>query len=646
MHLGCAWYPEHWPEERWDEDLRLMRACHMTVVRVAEFAWSRLEPADGVFACAWLERAVARAAAHGLQVVIGTPTAAPPAWLTAAHPEVLPLRGSDGRVVGPGHRCQYRAASAVYRRYGERITAELAKRFGRHPAVIGWQTDNEFGGFLSQDTETVAQFREWLRRRHGSLERINEQWSGAYWSQDYQDWSHISAPLHIGPNPGLVLDWHRFQGDLFADFQRGQIRAIRAHAEARQWITHNFWPRDEMPRAPLAADLDRASWDAYVGGSPLDLARNGLDCDRIRGLSRLPFWIMETQPMAVNWDGINASQPPGAVRAMAWHMVGHGAEAILYWQWRSAPGGQEQYHGTLLAQDGTPRPVYDEVALLGAELQRLAPQLDSCDPRPRVAIIDRWQDRSALRFQPHHRGWDPAAHAAAWYEALQRHGVGCAVLEQLDDLTPYAVIVAPHLHLLDDTTAAQLRAFVARGGHLVLGQRSGMKDQDNRLHDTRGPGPVADLAGVRVRDFHALDQPVSVAGTLGSGTAQLFGEDLLVQDADIWLRWGADAGWMAGQPAVSHRPLPDGGSCTYAGCWADGPLLGALLGRILDAAGVPRTAVPSGVEMQQRGALRIAVNATAAAVSLPLTAPALELLRGESLSDTLYLPAWGVAVLA
>ena len=347
MHLGSAWYPEHWPEARWAVDLDLMRACRMTVARVAEFAWSRLEPQDGVFALDWLARAIDLAHAKGLAVVIGTPSAAPPAWLTAKHPEILALR-NDGRVMGHGHRCHYRAASTIYRTYCERITAALAQRFGRHPAVIGWQTDNEFGGVLSQDAETVAAFRAWLRVRYGTLDRINELWSGAYWSEDYQTWGQIDAPLHVGPNPGLVLAWHRFQGDLFADFQRVQVRAIRAHADPRQWISHNFWPRDDIPRGPLAADLDRCGWDAYVGGGPLDVARHGLDADRIRMQSKLPFWIMETQPMAVNWDGVNASQPPGMVRAMAWHLIGHGADAVLYWQWRSAPGGQEQYHGTLI----------------------------------------------------------------------------------------------------------------------------------------------------------------------------------------------------------------------------------------------------------------------------------------------------------
>ncbi len=653
MHLGSAWYPEQWPESRWPRDLELMRETGFTVARITEFAWSRMEPADGVFALDWVQRVVDLAARHGIAIVLGTPSAAPPAWLTHAHPEVLPQH-EHGHVQGHGARCHYRAGSPVYQRYSNRIAGEMARRFGRHPNVIGWQIDNEYWR-MSRDPETTAQFQGWLRRRYGTLDALNAAWSGAYWSQDYFAWDQIESP-NPGANPGLMLAWQQFCTQLYVEFQRGQIGAIRAHAETRQWICHNFHPNDDFDREAIGAGLDLVAWDAYIHRTPRFMpGENAHDCDRIRGLKRKNIWIMETQPGTVNWSRLNLHQPRGQMRSMAWQMVGHGADAVLYWQWRSAPGGQEQYHGCVLAQDGEPRPRQAEIARIGAEFATTSALIDGSTCRNQVAILDRWRDRWVLRHQPHHHAFTCVEHSQSYYAPLQRAGVTVDVLDQHLDLSPYRLVVAPHLHLGDAKTVAALRAFVANGGHLVLGMRSFFKDDENRLAPERQPGPLADLLGGRVRDHYTVETTLAVAGELGKGSARAFAEDLETTSPDTraWLHYdqaaSAESGWLAGRPAVLHRRV-GAGSITYVGAWLDDALADRLIGRVLALAQVEgHLRVPAGVEVCARWQgdrrILIVVNHADAAQTVPLPHPQRDHLGDRTVTERLDLPAYGVAVL-
>ena len=449
MILGCAWYPEHWDESRWADDIRLMREANISLVRVGEFAWSRLEPQDGQMALDWLERAVTLATAQGMMVVLGTPTAAPPAWLTQAHPEVLAIR-EDGRPEVHGARGHFNPASATYRTYCARIAGALAERFGKHPQVIGWQIDNEYN-HVSYDAETLAQWQAWLMAKYGTLDALNSHWTTSYWSQEYTDWSQLPFPLRAGHNPGLTLDWKRFVTDLLRSYQKTQIDAIRQFAEPRQWITHNFmgW-FDLFDHYKLCEDLEIASWDNYVGTGHLNYLSNGAAHDLTRGFKRRNFLVLETQPGSVNWAGVNNALDRGEVRCMAWHAVGHGAEVVSYWQWRSALNGQEQYHGCLVAPDGNPRPLYEEVSKLGKEFTSVAKFLRGTTPASEVAILHSYDDRWAINGQRFHKDFDPVEHLLSFYRPLRAMSFGVDILHPSAPLSAYKLVIAPHLHLVDD----------------------------------------------------------------------------------------------------------------------------------------------------------------------------------------------------
>ncbi|MGW3018677.1 beta-galactosidase [Streptomyces longwoodensis] len=604
MHFGTSWYPEQWPEERWSEDLRLMRESGMTVVRLGDFAWSRLEPEEGRFALDWLARAVDLASEHGLSCVLATPTAGPPVWLTERFPEVL-LTGSDGRRAQHGNRAHASPTSSRYRMLCARIAEQLARRFGPHPAVIGWQIDNELNMVSYDDEETGRLFAAWLRRRYGTVAELNRRWGTVFWSQEYTDFAQVPVPVGVH-HPSLQLAWRRFLTDAFRDFLGGQAEAVRKHARPGQFISHNVMTaQDDYDLAAFAADLDVVGYDFYSGH--LDFPDLGGHHDLVRGLKRRPYWLMEAQPGAACWSGVNNALDRGEARRIAWSAVGHGADAVLYWQWRGSLGGQEQYHGTLLGPDGRPRPFHAEAVQVGRELAAAAPYLDDSAPAPEVALLQGHEDRWAIEGQRHHRDFDVTEYWMSLYRPLRRRGVDVDVVPPGTPLEDYRLVLAPGLHLLDEERAGQLTAWVRGGGRLLLGVRTGMKDTENVLLPARQPGPLAAF-GVTVAEYYALDRPVPLTGRLltagsaahgpgadggaGAGAgASVWAEWLEVDEAaeaagaEVLLRYGPSNGWLDGRPAVVT--VPHGlGSVTYCGAWLDEPTTAALIDRLSDEARV------------------------------------------------------------
>jgi len=647
--LGAAWYPEQWPESRWPEDLKLMEAAHIHVVRVGEFAWSRLEPQEGRFDLDWLDRAVAMAAQHGIWTVLGTPSAAPPAWLTQKYPDTLRTE-QDGRKARHGNRQQGSVTSMRYREFSRRVATQMAKRFGHNPNVIGWQIDNEYGAF-SWDDETHRQFQDWLRKKYETLDALNTHWTTEYWSQTYSDWSQI--PMGPGGNPGLDLEFKRFVTDSLRDFQHLQVQEIRAASEPRQFITSNFmgW-YDVFDHYVLCEDLDLASWDDYVGSGHLDAVRNGMTHDLTRGFKRKNFWVMETQPGSVNWAPVNNVLDRGEVREMAWHAIGHGADTVSYWQWRSALNGQEEYHGTLVGADGTPVPLYAEVAQIGREFEKASQALAGTSPAADVAILHSYDSRWAINGQRHNRNFDPVNLLLSYYRPVRE------MLQQVDVVSPdaplagYKIVIAPGLNVLTEPMSRHLIDYVNGGGHLVLGPRSGMKDTYNALQTARQPGPLIPLLGGRVEQFYALNEEVPVSGAWGSGRARLWAEQLKAASSGVEtpLTYGASNGWLDGQPAVISRKAGKG-RITYIGAWLDDNLMRVATKWMIGLAGLQAALgpVPEGVEVSRRVGdgkeVFVLVNHTKSPQHVALPRTMRRVLEEGASASALDLPPRGVEVL-
>lgn len=625
--VGVAWYPEQWPEDRWETDLALMKATGFNTVRIGEFAWSRMEPEEGKYDFAWLDLAIAAARRHGMMVVIGTPTAAPPAWLTQKYPEVLRV-DENGTRAGHGARRHFSFASARYRDFSRRIATELARRYGHDPAVVGWQIDNEVGP-PSFDEESVAAWHAFLQKLYGSIDTLNQRWTTEYWSQHYNSFDQV--PLHATgqQNPGLLLDFKHFTTATWTDYVQNQVRAIRPLIDPRAFVTTNtmFWNAG-FDHYAMHAGLDIAAWDNYIPDGRPDWVANGANHDLVRGYKQRNFWLMETQPGRVDWVPVNRALDPGQVREMAWQAVAHGADAVLYWQWRPAANGQETYHGAVLGQDGKPNPIQPEIARTAADLTAAAPLLADTAPAADVAMLFSYDSRWAIDLQRHNKDFDPVKAFTDFYRPLRIQAQGVHIVSPEADLARYRLVVAPNLMVLTEPEAKALETYVRAGGHLVLGPRSGMRDDANALWPQKQPGPLAALLGAEVAQYYALDEGVGVTGAV-NGKAATWAEDIapLAKDAQVLATYTDKGGWLDGKPAIVTRKVGRG-SITYVGTWLDAPTMAQLATRLLAEAQV--TPIVAGAHPDFEIGLRtgkdkrvlIAINHGTTAHPLPLPAGA------------------------
>jgi beta-galactosidase len=651
--MGTDWYPEQWPESRWETDLRMMEAAHLNVVRLAEFAWSRMEPSEGHFDCDWLNRAIRLAEKHHIAVVLGTPTAAPPAWLTQKYPETLRVEANGQRVVH-GNRAHGSVTSVKFREFCHRIADEMAKQFGRDPNVVGWQIDNEYGySQMSHNDEARHQFQDFLKAKYQSLDSLNEHWTTAYWSQTYDNWEEI--PIPVGEhNPGLMLEWQRFVTYAWTSYQQNQITAIRAHADARQFITGNFmgYGFDPFDHFVITRPLTFVAWDDYVGTGHLDPDTNGISHDAMRGLKRDNIWIIETQPGFVNWSSLNNSLDKGEVRAMAWHDIGHGADEISYWQWRSALNGQEEIHGTLVGPDGEAMPLLSEVAQTAQEFADVQAAFRDTRVVSEVALLQDYESRWAINWQKHTQKYDQFAILKSYYHALRKISQSIDIVSPDVSLDQYKLVVAPDLCLIPKDRAGHLAAYVKNGGHLVLGPRSGLKDAFNALLPVRQPGFLVEPLGAQVEQFYALEQAIPATGTLGSGEVSAWAEFLKTtsSDAEVLLRYGGSNGWLDGQPAVVTRRFGRG-RITYIGGVLSDSLTASAAQWMAESSGIVPAfgPVPDGIEVSRRiglhGLVFILINFSSAEQNVRLPRSMHSLLENRDLTSV-ELPQFGVAILA
>lgn len=562
VRLGVAYYPEQWPEERWQIDARMMADAGIGVVRMAEFSWSRLEPHRGAFEFDWLDRALSLMAENGIDVVLGTPTAAPPGWLSVEHPDILRIDG-EGRAFPFGHRRQYCPNNTTYHQETRRVVAALAERYGRDERVGAWQIDNEFGE-RCYCPRCEAAFRLWLEERFGSLERLNESWGTAFWSHTYRSWDHVPLPsagdvplpdgfMQASPSPAHALDYRRFASDSFVRYQRLQIEEIRRHSDAP--ITHNMrsFRFKELDFQNLARDLDFLAWDNY----PLLNASDGwlepaLNCDAIRGLKDVPFWVMEQQVGPLGWETIRTPRR-GQMRLHTYQMVAHGAEVVSYFRWRSARFGTEQHWYGVLDHDGRPNRRLRELSGLTKELTRIDTLLADAVPAAEAAIVYDYDARFALEIQPTNPALAHVDALRAHYGALRRLGVGVDVLAPTEDLSRYSLVAAPSLYVIDEEVAAGLRAYVEAGGLLVLGPRSGFKDRTNAVPDRPLPAWLDELAGLEVSD---------IASFLDGRTVEI--EHVESGAAGEFRGWFEELSPKGARPVYRHRDHDFAGAAAVA----------------------------------------------------------------------------------
>jgi len=519
MRLGTCYYPEHWPESWWADDAQRMVEMGLTRVRIGEFAWSRIEPEQGRFDWGWLDRAIETLAAAGLGIILGTPTATPAKWLVELMPDMFALDAA-GQVRGFGSRRHYCFSHHGYRAEAARITTALAERYGHNPAIIGWQTDNEYGCHdtaISYSAAAAAGFREWLAVKYADVAALNLAWGNVFWSMDYPSFQSIDPPnlTVTEPNPAHVLDWRRYSSDSVVIFNRAQVDIIRAYSPGRD-IFHNFMGFfTQFDHHAVGRDLDVAGWDSYPLGfleqfwfseaDKLRYARQGhpdiaaFHHDLYRGCAKNGRWcVLEQQPGPVNWARYNPAPLPGMVKLWTLEAIAHGAELVSYFRWRQAPFGQEQMHAGLLRPDSTDDVAANEVR---AAAQVIAQLGEMGAPPKSVALVFSYEADWMIDAAPQGQSFRYLELAFEMYSALRKLGLDVDIVSPDASLDGYKMVVVPSMPVLD-------RAFVDRlaalGCPVLLGPRSGSKTRDFAIPENLPPGPLQVLLPVRVVRVESL----------------------------------------------------------------------------------------------------------------------------------------------
>lgn len=515
LMMGVDYYPEHWPADFLETDLADIRATGANTIRIGEFAWHLMEPQPGVYDFSFFDHVIRQAEKAGLQVIFGTPTATFPAWLAAAHPEIL-SQDEHGHGRSYGGRRQYCFNAPAYRAAALAITEAVAAHYGPEPSVIAWQVDNEFGHEGSDFCFCPCchtAFQQWLTEKYQHIALLNEAWGTIFWGQTYNEFHEIPIPRPTitTHNPSLLLDWARFRSDSVTSFAQLLIGAVRRAKGAHQLVTHNLFGgyfNRCYDQDTLADLLDVVSYDNYPvwGGleKPISPARSALALDYVRGLKRQNFWVLEQLMGSQGHQLIGYLPRPGQAVLWSFQAMARGCEALLYFRWRGMTRGAEQFCLGLIDQDNRKgRKVQEasrffQAASITPELFRSPVSADIC------ALYD-FDSIWSWHYQPQSAVFDYETEFCRLYEPFYQSNLAVDVLSTRRDFSGYRILLVPILIIADEALTARLEAFVSAGGTVVFTFRTGIKDRQNNLHFLKTPPcHLRALMGLEVTEAEPL----------------------------------------------------------------------------------------------------------------------------------------------
>jgi beta-galactosidase len=663
MNIGVYYYPEAWPTNEWPRDIANIKKMGLEFVHMGEFAWAFMEPEEDKYNFDWLDEAVRLCGQNGLKVVLCTPSPTPPAWLVAKYPEVLMI-DAEGRQMEHGSREHASWSVQRYRDEVEKIDTQLGKRYGNNPFVWGWQIDNElshYGKNFSYDESSQKKFRTWLKQKYGTIDRLNEDWGNAFWSQMYQSWDQIRIPnqeeLVALPNPHAQLDSERWFADEAADYLRFQAGVLRRYVGHRQFITSNFMNMHSQVYPPLnGEDFDIITWTLYPAHGnvePGDLGfrlgngnEMGFMHDFLRNINGTEG-LMELQPGQVNWGDVNPLPYPGAVYMWIMRAFALGSKTVCTYRFREPLFGNEQYHYGLVGTDGvTPSIGGDQYSQAVHDIGKLRALRNPAAPIPkayndrRIALLYNVENRWDMDNHPQTTRWSSMGHVLKYYGAAKRLGCPVDVITEDKDFSRYPFLIAPAYQLVDAKLVARWREYAENGGHLVLTCRTGEKDRRGHLWEAPWAGPILDLIGAKITAYDDLPAPyvakVSAAGK--SYDWDSWGEQLEPSTPETKsLAQYADQ-FYAGKSAAVTRRLGKG-TVTYVGVdTLNGDLETDLLRGVLQEASVTTVNYDAQMFVDWRDGFWVATNFTSKEQPAPIPANAKILVGAKTL------PPGGVAV--
>ncbi|WP_405812526.1 beta-galactosidase [Streptomyces sp. NBC_01520] len=640
--FGGDYNPEQWPEEVWADDVRLMEEAGVNSVTVGVFSWAKIEPRPGAREFGWLDRLMDLLHAHGIGVVLATPTASPPPWMGALHPETLP-RAEDGTLVSYGSRQHFCPSSPVYRRYAAALTEDLAARYAHHPALTVWHINNEYCTHCWCDA-TAAHFRRWLADRHGTVDALNEAWGTAFWSQRYDTWAEILPPRRAQymKNPAQVLDFKRFTSDALMECYVAERDIVTRHTPHIP-VTTNFMPLwAGQDGWAWAEQEDVVSVDIYPDPTdPLGGQYNAMLADMTRSQAAGPWMLMEQAAGGVNWREVNHPKPAGLNRLWSLQAVARGADAVCYFQWRQSRQGSEKFHSGMLTHAGEHGRTFREIKRIGAELALIGGEVSDAAVPAEVAVLHDWDSwwASTQEGRPSMRVAYPEL-VQAWHRGLWESGIATEFARPEADLSAFRMVVVPQLYLLTDAAIDNLVSYARAGGTLVCGFFTGVADVDDRIRPGGMDGRLRELFGIRtVHEWWPLDAdgPVECDGFRGGLWSEELEPDGTAETVSAYR-----GGELDGLPAVLRK-----GTAWYVSTLPEPAALRELLGGAAAGAGVRPVVegLPDGVEAVRRGGLLFLLHHGRSTVTVKLPGRRLDLLTGVEADGGVELGRYGVAVL-
>jgi beta-galactosidase len=586
--FGVCYYPEQWPESYWEQDAQRMQECGVNTVRMGEFGWALMEPSEGHYDFSLFDRAIATMARHGIKTIFGTPTAAPPKWLTHKYPEVLNV-AADGQRVNDQSRRQYSYNSTAYRRFCQKIVEALSEHYRNNTNIIGWQIDNEINNEDPEDFSDNARvaFRAWLKKKYGTLNELNARWGTVVWSQIYSDWDQIDLPFPTPAyhNPALMLDYRRFTSDSATDFLNEQVKILRRY-RPNDFLTHNGVFKN-INYYDFSRNLDIYAFDNYPTFDISPRYLTGAKLTQVRGLTGR-FMIMEELIGPAGQTYLLRSPRPGETRLWAMQTVAHGADGLLHFRWRSALRGAEEYWYGVLDHDNVPRERFSDFKQEGQEMRKIGAQVFGSTVDSQIAVIKDFEDQWVFDYQFLTEETKVPLVYEALFQAASEQRYNIDFVNPKADLSRYKIVFAPQLALMDAPLAKRLQQFVAQGGTLVMSAGSAIKDRDNAFTMDTIPIGLTNLFGMDLDSFQTY-QPPSVTNNAvrfddgSSAPVNVFAEVLHPMTARAIGQWDRD--YLKNSPAATEQTVGKG-KAIYYGSLFNVDAARALLKRYTGEAGL------------------------------------------------------------
>ena len=624
--VGAYYYPEHWDESQWERDFAQMAEMGFEFTHFAEFAWAQLEPEEGRYDFAWLDRAVELASKYNLKVIMCTSTATPPVWLVRKHPDIL-VKNENGTGMDHGARQHASFSNVYYREYSQKMIAELAKHYGKDQRIIGWQLDNEPRAMQDYGKDAQQRFRAWLKNKYNTIDALNKAWGTNFWSGTYSDFSEINIPQHKqwGMNLYQRLDHGRFCDHETASFLDEQALTIRKYADKDQWITTNYIPMYDVRYIGNSKELDFITYTRYmVYGEHLGIGKKGyrvgeysriaMANDFFRPLSPL-YGVMELQPGQVNWGTINSQLLPGAVRLWLWHVFAGGSKFTCTYRFRAPIYGYEQYHYGIVGPDGvTPTPGGLEYKKFIDEIKLLREKYSS-DAVPeeylkrKTAILYDPDNTVAINQNKQTTEWDTEKHVLKYYNALKSFSAPVDFIRDSTDFSAYPFIVVPAYQQMSLQLIDKLTAYVTNGGNLVMSCRTGHQNEKGHLWEAKHAEPIYELIGAEI-EFYDLPRPHSVDSVKMNNNKY------------AWTSWGDilkpangtetmavyEGDFYAEKPSVTFHKKGKG-TVTYVGVDSkEGELEYDVMQKIYKRLNFEIESYPKGIIVEYRDGFGIALN--------------------------------------